>query len=283
MKQLGDTLAAIAWEKAGIVKSGVPTVSGVTPEEPRRVIEDVCHERNSRLVELEREFEFTYRPPQHLEQSAARGEIDFRYLVPGRQREYRGLELGLIGRHQGANAAVALATLAELEAQGWNVPETAVRRGLAEVAWPARMEVVARQPTVVIDAAHNVASVQALLAALDESFSARRRVLVFSTSKDKDVRGMLQQLLPRFDAAIFTRYANNPRSVPPEELARLAGELTGRELPATADTMLAWDLVRSLAGPDDLVCITGSFFLAGEMRRLVQQRPLAGDMQRQSD
>ena len=273
-KQLGDTLAAIAWEKAGIVKAGVPTVSGVTSEEPRRVIEDVCHERNSRLVELGREFEFTYRPPQHLEQSASRGQIDFRYLVPGRQRESRGLELGLVGRHQGANAAVALAALAELESQGWNVPETAIRRGLAEVAWPARVEVVARRPTVVIDAAHNVASVQALLAALDESFSARRRVLVFSTSKDKDVRGMLQQLLPRFDAAIFTRYANNPRSVPPEELARLAGELTGREFPATVDTMLAWDLVRRLTGPDDLVCITGSFFLAGEMRGLVQQRPL---------
>ena len=106
------------------------------------------------------------------------------------------------------------------------------------MAWPARVEVVSRRPTVVIDAAHNVASIDALLEALDESVSARRRVLVFATTKDKDARGMLERLLPRFDTAVFTRYANNPRSVSPEELARLAFELTGREFPATVDTSL---------------------------------------------
>jgi dihydrofolate synthase/folylpolyglutamate synthase len=195
-------------------------------------------------------------------------------LISGREREYRGVELGLLGRHQGANAAVALAALIELESQGWKIPEAAIRSGLANVAWPARVEVVSRRPTVVIDAAHNVASVDALLEALDESVSARRRLLVFATTKDKDARGMLQRLLPRFHTTIFTRYANNPRSVSPEELARMAFELTGREFPATVDTSLAWDMVRGLAGPDDLVCITGSFFLAGEMRGLVQQRPL---------
>jgi dihydrofolate synthase/folylpolyglutamate synthase len=274
MKQLGDTLSAIAWEKAGIVKPGVPTVSGVLPDEPRQTIRAVCHERGSRLVELGQDFEFAYRPPRHLEQSGTRGQIDFRYLTPDRQREIAGIELGLLGQHQAANAAVALSTLVELESQEWDIPEAAIRRGLADIAWPARVEVVARRPTVLIDAAHNVASVEALLQTLDESFSARRRLLVFATTKDKDARGMLQCLLPQFDEVIFTRYANNPRSISPEELARMATELTGREFSTTNDTLLAWDLVRAWAGPDDLVCITGSFFLAGEMRAIVEQRPL---------
>jgi dihydrofolate synthase/folylpolyglutamate synthase len=274
MKQLGDTLAAIAWEKAGIVKPGVPTVSGVVPEEPRRVIESVCQERGSRLVELGRDFNFTYQPPRHLEQANSLGQIDFQYQAASGHRRLHGVEIGLLGRHQGSNAAVTLAALIELESQGWSIPEEAVRKGMASVAWPARVEIVARRPTVVIDAAHNVASIAALLDALDDSVSARRRVLVFATTKDKDVRGMLALLLPKFDTAIFTRYANNPRSVAPDELAHMAFELTGREFPATVDTTLAWQRVREIAGPEDLVCITGSFFLAGEMRSLVEQRPL---------
>lgn len=274
MKLLGDTLAAIAWEKAGIVKPNVPTISGVLPDEPRRVIEDVCLERQSRLVQLGREFEFHYHPPQGLEQAGSRGRMDYRSVATGRERALGDLELGLLGRHQGANAAVALAALAELEAQGWQIPEDAIRKGLAEIAWLARVEVVARRPTIVIDAAHNVASIDALLEALEQSFSARRRVLLFATTKDKDAGGMLARLLPRFDEAVFTRYTNNPRSVPPEELARLAQELTGREFAATPDTSQAWDVVRARVGAEDLVCITGSFFLAGEMLGLVRKRPI---------
>jgi dihydrofolate synthase/folylpolyglutamate synthase len=277
MQQLGDTLAAIAWEKAGIVKPGVPTVSGVLPEEPRRVIADVCQERSSRLVQLGRDFEFIYHPPKGLEQAGAFARIDYRPLT-GRGRALHDLEIGLIGRHQGANAAVALAVLAELESQGWNLPEPAIRRGLAEVSWPARVEIVARRPTVIIDAAHNVDSIDALLESLDESFTARRRVLVFATTKDKDARGMLARLLPKFETAIFTRYANNPRSVTPEELARLARELTGRDHLTTPDTPQAWELVHSLVGPEDLVCITGSFFLAGEMQGQVRGRPLTKEI-----
>jgi dihydrofolate synthase/folylpolyglutamate synthase len=269
-RQLGNTLASIAWEKAGIVKPGIATISGVVADEPRRVIEQVCEERQSRLAEMVRDFDFTYQPPRHLELGEARGSLDFRYLVPGRQQELRSVELGLVGRHQACNAAVALATLLELRDQGWDIPEPAIRRGLAETAWPARVEVIARRPTVVIDAAHNVASIEALLESLDESFSARRRVLIFATTKDKDIRGMLQRLLPAFDTVIFTRYTNNPRSVPPEDLASLGAELVGRELSVTADSVTAWDLARGCAGPEDLICITGSFFLAGEMRALLK-------------
>jgi dihydrofolate synthase/folylpolyglutamate synthase len=274
MRQLGNTLSAIAWEKAGIVKPGVPTVSGVVEEEPRRAIAEVCAERGSPLCELGRDFSFEYHAPRGLEHCAAKAQLDFHYRLPGRELELRGLELGLVGRHQAANASVALATLLELRRQGWNIPEPALRAGLSELNWPARVEVIARRPAVVLDAAHNVASAAALLATLEESFAARRRMLVFATTRDKDARGMLALLLPHFDRVIFTRYWNNPRGIAAEELAALAADLPGGQRLLCHDTAAAWDEVHRLAAPEDLICITGSFFLAAEMRRHALERPL---------
>ena len=196
----------------------------------------------------------------------------------------------MLGRHQAANAAVALAAVEELRRSGWTIPEAAIRRGLAEVAWPARVEVVARRPTVVLDAAHNVASIAALVEVLDESFSAKRRLLVFATTQEKDHRGMLQRLLGRFDHVIFTRYSNNPRSVPPQELFELARGLSplpqaagttewsgpgvrAAQMEIVATPAEAWDAAGRMATPDDLICITGSFFLASEIRPQIAARP----------
>ncbi len=199
-----------------------------------------------------------------------------------RHHDLTSVELGLVGRHQAANAAVALAALEELRRSGWTIPETAIRRGLAEIAWPARVEVVSRRPTVVLDAAHNVASIAALVEVLDESFSANRRLLMFATTQEKDHRGMLQQLLGRFDHVILTRYSNNPRSVAPEELLELARQVSPLPLgegpgvraatgvratvEIAATPAEAWAAARRIAKPDDLICITGSFFLASEIR-----------------
>jgi dihydrofolate synthase / folylpolyglutamate synthase len=206
----------------------------------------------------------------------------------GRQWTLDGVPLSLPGQHQAANAAVAMAALVELAGESedasereqshsrwgknWDSPhpitETAIRSALANLAWPARVEVVARRPAVVLDTAHNVASVAALVRTLDESFSVDRRLLLFATTRDKDVRGMLQCLLGRFDDVAFTRYIENPRSVPPEELAAMAYELRGRQYPVFPHPAAAWAAVRPLAGPNDLICVTGSFYLAGEMRRV---------------
>ena len=147
------------------------------------------------------------------------------------------------------------------------------------------MEVVTRQPTVVLDAAHNVASIAALVEVLDESFSAARRLLIFATTQEKDHRGMLQQLLGRFDHVIFTRYPNNP----PQRPAGGAFGVGRRNLPSPsgwggsltaaptteiiATPAEAWAAVRAMATPDDLICITGSFFLASEMRTQIAARP----------
>ncbi len=269
-KQLGDTLSAIAAEKAGIIKPGVPVISGVTADEPREVVRDVARQNGCRLFELGVDFDFAYHSPQHLEQAETMGRCDFSC---GATRLH-DVAVGLLGRHQAANAALAIAAVEELRHNDWRISEAAIREGLATVVWPARIEVVGRRPTVVLDGAHNAASIDALVQVLDESFSARRRLLVFATTQEKDLQGMLTHLLGRFDHVIFTRYLNNPRGVAPERLQALAQQLFGVRYPVCASPAEAWKKVHCLATPADLVCIAGSFFIVAEMRRQLAARPL---------
>jgi dihydrofolate synthase / folylpolyglutamate synthase len=295
-KQLGETLAKIAAEKAGIIKPGVPVISGVTADEPREVVRRIARQNGCRIVELGVDFDFEYHAPQHLEQCETPARFDFIKPRPGVAPQCsmgctplgattgRGFMLRLLGRHQAANAALTLAAVEELRQLGWAIPEESIRHGLADVTWPARIEVVARRPTVVLDAAHNAASIEALVGVLAESFSVKRRFLIFATTQEKDIHGMLETLLGAFDEVIFTRYQNNPRGVPPEELQATANEIfplplgegpgvravRTRIAPTPAE---AWDFIRHTADLDDLICITGSFFIAAEMRRELLARP----------
>jgi dihydrofolate synthase / folylpolyglutamate synthase len=271
--ELGNTLEAIAREKAGIVKPGVPVVSGAVAPEAMRVIADVCRGQGAPLVALNVDFTFDCHPPQDLQQSDSPTRLDFRWLSPQSGdlalAEYRDLAIFLAGRHQAANASLAVAALALLRQSGWRMDEGSVRRGLCGLRWPGRVEVVRRHPAVVLDVAHNAASIEALAATLDESFRVQRRHLIFAASRDKDIRRMLKVLLSRFDTVALTRYASNPRSIPPEALAELAYQLSGRQFPIFADPAAAWSAVAPLAQPDDLICVTGSFFITAEIRRLL--------------
>lgn len=270
-KQLGSTLQAIAAEKAGIIKPGVPVISGVSADEARPVIVEACRAHGSRLIEIDRDFSFQWHPPRRLDLTPAHGFID--YEEPESGIAWRNVELGLLGRHQGANAAVALTALLELRRLGWSVPEDVIRRGFRELAWPARIEVVARRPTVIIDAAHNVASVAALVETLSESFQSQRRILIFATTLEKDLRGMLQLLLPAFDHVLLTRYLDNPRAVPLEELAAIAEEVGGHGYPRFETPAAAWRAARDIAQPADVICVTGSFFIAAQLRHEIQMHP----------
>ena len=173
------------------------------------------------------------------------------------------------------NAAVTIATLQRLREQGWNVPDQAIHRGLADVQCPARVEVVRRRPDVIIDAAHNVASTEALVEALKSVEVRGRRTLIFATSQDKDAASMLRCLLPQFDRVLLTRYRNNPRTVSPAELQTTTREAlrelalpTAPELSNVGDPERAWHQTMAHAQPEDLICVTGSFFIAGELRSL---------------
>ena len=270
MKQLGSTLAAIAREKAGIIKPGVPVVSGVMDPEAQASIDEVRRQNDAPLVQLGTDFDFRYRPPRDLDQAASAGEMDFLYPGGTDTARYENLRLSLIGRHQAANATVSLAAIEQLRQAGWKIPESAVRQGLTQIRWPARVEIVQRQPTVVLDAAHTAASVASLLQTLEESFSpSSRRLLIFATTQDKQVREMLELLLPRFERVLLTRYTTNPRSVPIKELASLATAISPIPQEKCDTPAAAWRRARELATPAHLIVATGSFFLAAELRTAI--------------
>ncbi len=260
---LGNRLASIAWEKAGIVKPGRPAVSGATAPEARVVIADVCRQRRAPLRQAGIDFHHAYDPGHVTDDGLRPGRVQ----VTTRRQCWPWLEVGLLGEHQAANAAVAVAAVEVLREQGWYLPDEAVAAGLAGVRWPARLEIIGRRPLIVLDCAHNVASAEALAGALTASFPPTRRWLVFAGSGDKDVAGMLRVLAPHFTHAFVTRYTSSPRAVPPERLAEWAG---GAGLAATPfpTPIEAYRAACANAAPADIVCITGSVFLAGELRVL---------------
>jgi dihydrofolate synthase/folylpolyglutamate synthase len=266
---LGHRLAQIAAEKAGIIKPGRPVVSGVTVPEARAVIERTCRERRAPLSQLGVDFHYTC-IPGHVSATETRRS---RVRVTTSRHRWPEFEVNLLGDHQAANAAVALACIEQLQAERWHVPDMAIANGLAEVNWPARLEVVGRNPLVVLDCAHNVASAVALVRTLQPSFPPARRFLVFAGSGDKDLAGMFRVLAPHFHHAFLTRYTDNPRSVPAEQLAdslRANGDLPATICLTPAEAYCA---ARAVAAPNDLICITGSVFLAGELRPLLLKPP----------
>ncbi|MGI9455940.1 MAG: bifunctional folylpolyglutamate synthase/dihydrofolate synthase [Aeoliella sp.] len=248
-KQLGDTLTSIAREKAGIIKPGVPVVSGVpvmsdvTGREPCEVIAQVAREHGCRVIQLGRDFEFDY--------------------------PLLGYDLSLAGQHQAANAAVALAVVNELEQQGWSVDEPDRREGLANVRLPGRCELIPGRPKVVIDTAHNEASAAALAATLIEKF-ASPRTLVVACSTDKDIAAIAAQLAPVFDHLIVTRYLENPRAVPIDQLMEVFRKtLQDARFSECPTPREAWEKAKECTPANGVICIAGSFYLAAELRQVV--------------
>lgn len=272
-RQLGNTLAAIAGEKAGILKRGRPSVSGVRADEPRRIIREIAGRRRSRIREVDVDFHYRFTPPPLPIVRPTPGRVSVRTW----KTDWGTVTLPLLGAHQAANAAVALAALdalAEVE-PGLEVGPDDVVRGFSKLRWPARVEVMGEAPWLIIDGAHNVASAEALVETLNDCLPRLPRTLIFGTTRDKDLHGQLRALLPWFDALIVTRYVENPRSVAPEDVAAAVAEIDGREALIAPGPQEALDLARSLTPPEAIICVTGSLFLAAETRAILLGRPLS--------
>jgi dihydrofolate synthase/folylpolyglutamate synthase len=263
---LGDRLASIAREKAGIIKPGIPVVSGVTAPEARQVIEAASRERGAPLRQLGADFHYHYEAGRVVPSGSGFVLHKPRVAVTTARQSWPAMELDLLGEHQAANAAVATVCIEQLRSLGNPIPDAAVRTGLAEVHWPARLEVFGGRPLVVIDCAHNLASAQALVDTLQASFPAGRRWLVFAGSSDKDLAGMLKLLAPHVAHVFLTASRSNARSMPPDQLAALVRPEMGLSVTVCPTPEQAWHAARTAAGPDDLICITGSVYLAGELR-----------------
>jgi dihydrofolate synthase/folylpolyglutamate synthase len=267
---LGDTLTAIAEEKAGIIKAHTPVVSAPQPEEAMNVIRHVAEHLAAPLTVVGEDWSY------RLEQADLDGQ---RFTVYGPGVTLSGLFIPLLGEHQLVNATVAIATLQTLREGPLPMPEEAIREGLRTVRWPGRLEVLSRQPLVVVDGAHNGDSMQRLIEALDVTFPGRRRVVLFAALADKDLSRMFQALLPNVDTTIFTRAAH-PRAADPEELAAAALQFGARGT-TEPDFDRALQLALDLAGPDGLVVATGSLFTAAAGReawvRRMHLAPLPSD------
>ena len=266
---LGNTLEEIAREKAGIIKPGVPLVSGVRAKEPRDAIRGVAAALGAPIREMG--VDFTLR-------DAPGGRFSVQGTVAGEPYRYEDLSLSLLGRHQRENAGLAVATIRELIAQGWHIPDEAVRRGLAAARCQGRIEVVASHPTVVVDVAHNPAAVEALIETLRESFSPARRRVVFGTSQDKDAETMLRLLYSYFDEVLLTQAKNQPRALDIDVLRSKAEAITGCSQTANtfSDTHEAWNAARTRSTSEDLICVTGSFYIAGDF---ASTGPVSTDVQ----
>ena len=255
---LGHSLAAIASEKAGIFKPGVPVVLSRQSGEALAVLQETAFRLRSPVLIETRDFElagdgcggFTYR--------GARGQVP-------------ELRLGLRGAHQVQNAAVALACLELLESAGFAVSPANRRAGLAGTKWPGRLEELDGDPPVVLDGAHNPAAIEVLVAALNELYPRRRIHLVFGVLADKDYRAMIQRLLPLCTSVHLTPVAS-PRTLLPEKYLSESKQLCA-DTSAHATAADALRAARRRASRDaDLVLCTGSLFLVGTVRSLVAER-----------
>ena len=261
-RQLGHTLAAISGEKAGIIKRGVPVVSGETGDEARAPIVRNAAQRRGTLHELGRDFSYTYSPPEQPLNAPRAGQ----FSATTWRTEWGTLPLPMLGPHQAHNAAVALATLDVLAERGFAVDRAAARAAFSAMSFPARVEVVSTSPWIVIDGAHNVASAEALAETLRLCFPPAERTLVFGTTRDKDLKGQLRALLPGTTRVIATKYVQNPRAVPPAEVAEAVASLGGPPVVVTHHPAEALAAARARTPDDGLICVTGSLFLAAETR-----------------
>jgi dihydrofolate synthase / folylpolyglutamate synthase len=265
MALLGNTLSAIAGEKAGIIKSGIPVVSAPQEPEALEVLERTASERSAPLTLVGREYTFNVESEDEYGQwftVARRGKPSHRYWTP------------LLGEHQALNATVALAALDQARAKGIAINEEAVRTGLRQVNWPGRLEVVRRSPWLVLDVAHNAASAERLRNALTSIFAPSRIILVFGAFSDKDVIGMFRHLLP-ITSHLILMQAISPRAFSTDQLEQIAHDAgySGplETIPAAQEALARAEALASR--PDDLICITGSLSVVGEMRGILGLAP----------
>lgn len=265
MAVLGNTLAKIAGEKAGIIKPKVPVVSSPQTGEALEVLERIANEKNCSFILVGRDVKF------ELLESSLEGQtlqISDRgqWNVEGRS-SILNFVLPLLGAHQVQNAATAYAAL---KASGIDISDQAIQTGFSQVKWPGRFEILQREPPVIIDSAHNRDSALRLRQTLDEYFPNQPVVLIFCALEDKDINGMLEELKPRIETVVAT-HADHPRAPSAEWIAEQV-EKVGIPVEAVSPVSKALERAMELANGKKLVLSAGSVAFAGEVSAAWQKR-----------
>jgi dihydrofolate synthase/folylpolyglutamate synthase len=259
---LGPTLAHVAAEKAGILKTGAPAVSAGQPRAAADVLQARARELGIPLWRPGRDYVYEssdVRPFCYAGPDGARLSLD---------------ALALPGHHQRGNAALACALLQAAAGRGLPVGLEHVREGLRTARWPARLEVVAERPLVLLDGAHNAHAARAVAHALPALAGGRPVQLVFAAMEDKDHAAMLRELLP-LAAGAHLCAVESPRAAAPEQLAAAARGLGGGTCAVYPTVREALQAARAAAGPDGCVLCCGSLYLAAEVQAALRGRPAA--------
>ena len=262
--RLGHTLDRIAYEKAGIIKEGVPVVSSMQEPEALSVISKTCKEKNVRLYLVGRDIVIN-----DIKVTKRNDVYGTECEIRTWRNKYKNIFLPLIGQHQIENCAIAIGALEVLSETGViKAGNEMVINALTKVKCPARIEVVSENPLVVLDTAHTVSSMKILRESIKENLSFKKLIVVIGLSEDKDIEGVLKEIACISDDLILTR-TGNPREAEPEQMAVAAKRCSQNNLMVIEDISDALREAQGIAKQDDLICITGSFFLAGKIKKSV--------------
>lgn len=254
---LGMSIERIAWEKSGIVRRNGCCLTAARHKQAIEMIQAVCRNKQARFFRL----------GDHIKVRRQAGGC---FSFQGLNKRVDHLYCPLRGRHQIDNAALAAGAVLLLAEHGFTVTEAAIHRGLRETQWEGRLEILQMRPMVLVDGAHNPAGISSLCAALKEEFRYRRLTVIFGVLDDKDHRTMLQRLSPLPDNLILTR-PESDRALSPATLLAVARQYHRRVM-ATERPEEALRQALAAAGPDDLICATGSLYLIGAVKRFFKGR-----------
>ncbi len=263
-RQLGDSLNSIAKEKAGIFKSGVPIVTVQQEPEAMSVLKSQATAVKAPLSVTGHDIDFSYR----FETSREHGPHT-RICLTTATSKFEHLRVPLYGKHQAINCGLALAMLDKLKSSGYKIDNEKAAEGLKDVSLTGRMEMICDTPRIMIDAAHNAASIRALMHAIGQNIPYDSMVVIFGCNNDKDVEGMLYQLQYGADKVVFTR-SNSAKAVSPQDLADMYTEICSKMYQTATSLGEALGLAKNAVGREDLICITGSFYLIGQAKARFQ-------------
>jgi dihydrofolate synthase/folylpolyglutamate synthase len=261
MAQLGSTLTRIAEEKAGIFKHGIPAITVQQDPEAEVVLKRVAEKVGAPFDVTGKSIEFSYR----FESSRMLGPHN-RVCLTTPNSKFEHLAVPLLGEHQAINCGLALAVIDRLKARGLTISDARAMEGLAKTSIAGRMEMISQTPRVVADGAHNAASVDAMKRAIGQHIPYDSMVVIFGCCADKDVGGMLERITSGADKVIFTK-VDNIRSADPNELAMRYTELYGKMAQVAPTLGDALGIAYRAVTKEDLICITGSFYLVGEAKK----------------
>ncbi|MCH7995505.1 MAG: bifunctional folylpolyglutamate synthase/dihydrofolate synthase [Planctomycetes bacterium] len=261
IQQLGDTLEAIAKEKAGIMKEGIPVVSAPQSQGVRETLQRAAEAVGAPLRFSDENVAFSYR----FEFSRTAGR-HARICLTTEHSRFEHLHVPLLGAHQAVNCALALNLIDVLKIAGLPIDDQKAMTGLAELRVAGRMEIISESPRILVDGAHNAASIDALIRAIGQNIAYDSMIVIFGCQKDKDIAGMIRRIQLGADKVIFMS-TGSPRSADPAELAADYTELSGKMAQVAGSLEEAMEIATSAITREDLICVTGSFYLVAEAKR----------------